>query len=176
MMVVVAIIGILAAIGIPKMIGYIYEARSAEAISYLGKIANLMDGRATLLNNFPGAGTVFGEGALATNNMGEMDVQNSANFTYNISSGAAVANGFCIAARPIAAGWAQTSAANPRCIYYSSIVPAAAADIAAFDASQHFYKQDFSAPAAALGDAHTNANPLCTVALCTGALQVKTPG
>jgi prepilin-type N-terminal cleavage/methylation domain-containing protein len=162
MMVVVAIIGILAAIGIPRMLGYIQEARTAEAITYLGKIATLIDGKESILGGFPGAGAAYDETTFAANNMGEMNVASSRNFTYAINADAVIANGFCVAARAVNAAWGQ--AANARCIYYSSLLPAAA-DASAFDPSGHFYKVSFTADAAV--DAHlTDTNPLC-VAACT---------
>jgi prepilin-type N-terminal cleavage/methylation domain-containing protein len=166
LMVVIAIIGLLAAVGIPKMLVFLNDAKAAEAVSSLGKVANIMDAKSSILNNWPGAGTTYNEINFAANNMAEADVSSSKNFTYAVNAGANIAAGFCLAARSVNTGWTMTT--NNRCIYYSSIVPATAAGLAVFDASGHFYKTAFTADVAVSAEVAT-ANPLCTAALCTTA-------
>jgi hypothetical protein len=159
-------IGILIAFAYPRIYSGPHENRASEAITFLGKIANLMDGKQLILNSYPGAGAAYDETEFASNKMGEMEVSSSENFTYAINADAAK---YCIAAKAINPSWSQKG----KCIYYTSLLLPSSANAPNFDFLGQFYRKSFTenkAPGSELADT----NDLCAAA-CAKAPDAK-PG
>ncbi|MBF0458716.1 MAG: prepilin-type N-terminal cleavage/methylation domain-containing protein [Nitrospirae bacterium] len=154
MMVVVAIIAILAAVGIPKFQKYVINAKSTEAASTMGEIADAMKAYWDTHGQYPANINGYGNGAEESHISGQttktgisdtfptLDISSSMNWTYQVIAFNTVMNAnneivgaFCITATAVNV----SNSINGRAMYYVDIVWALNQSYASL-MEGHFYK------------------------------------
>ncbi|MBF0465322.1 MAG: prepilin-type N-terminal cleavage/methylation domain-containing protein [Nitrospirae bacterium] len=158
MMVVVAIIGILAAIGIPQFLKFVAEAKTTEAIEYSGRLAQAMNAFKDIHQVYP-TGTGNG-GQLKSDDIGsylpQLDLGNSKNFSYTATVNKTGDN-FCIEAQSLIAG-----DFSGYCVYYVYDVSGISSKSMMDD--EHFFRKEFTSK----GTIHLSAvgSTPCTTGTC----------
>ncbi len=138
LMVVIAIIGILASIGIPRFSKFIIDAKATEAIRNISRIAEVTQAYKDVNRVYPNEGEEIlekGSKSFAVY-MPQLDLSESTNFSYFLTTDKE--KGICIMAKSISWG-------NDRCIYFLSNPSSAGIrpeQIVYFD-DDHFYKKYF---------------------------------
>lgn len=171
LMVVVAIIGILASIGIPLYTAYIADAKATEAVKYLSRIAENVSAYKDIQNVYPGTDkNALAEGANPNlkSYMAQLDLLGSKNFSYALYADLTNQH-FCVAAKATNVGWTDNLG---KCVYYLNdalYATLTAAQKQMYD-SGNIFKKAFLNTGVANNDANL---PADCVAACTGAPPVK---
>ncbi|MBF0520867.1 MAG: prepilin-type N-terminal cleavage/methylation domain-containing protein [Nitrospirae bacterium] len=134
MMVVVAIIGILAAIGIPQYLKFVAEAKTTEAIEYSGRLAQAMNAYKDIHQDYP-----LTSGQISAVNiksfLPQLDMDGSRNFTYTATVNGTGDN-FCIEAQSIVTG-----DFSGKCVYYIYDISGIGSRSMMDD--EHFFRKEF---------------------------------
>ncbi|MBF0517345.1 MAG: prepilin-type N-terminal cleavage/methylation domain-containing protein [Nitrospirae bacterium] len=148
MMVVVSIIAILAAVGIPKFMKSMDSAKSSEAVTAVGRIADALKEYRDIHGQYPSnmlGSTVVEDYTTSGSNSGQrgissdlptLDISGSVNWSYQVQASSNTASEqLCITATAVNV----STSANGRAIYYIQDVSAVPAQyVSKLDG--HFYK------------------------------------
>lgn len=152
MMVVVAIIAVLAAVAIPKFMKSMDAAKSIEAVTNMGRIADALNSYYAQYGIFPTTPNdmtagVTGSGDISAD-LPTVDLSGSVNWAYKVKTSSS-SNQFCITATAVTV----SSFANNKSIYYVN-------DVSGLDNATHkplfegnFYKGDLFAGSAGVATA-----------------------
>ncbi|QWR77223.1 type IV pilin protein [Candidatus Magnetomonas plexicatena] len=139
MMVVVAIIGILAAIGVPQYLRIVADSKASEAVQYAGRLAQGLNAWKDIHQQYPKEGGTVMTETILSEYLPQIDMSGSQHFTYTaVVTGSSTVDpstaNLCIAAKSNITGY------TVGCVYYIQSVNAADAD--KMD-DEHFFRKEF---------------------------------